>query len=986
MILRNLVLPLLCVTGFLAPPAVSAEYPFRVFNARDGLLSESIRWVTQDARGYLWVGTTDGVSIFDGYRFISITPANGLSNSYVNCLLPSEKSAGMMWIATNGGGVCQWMDGKLTIHHLGTEALSNRVNVMAEDSQGVLWCGTDWGVFRVAGGMVEPFLPDTAWGYVPSLQVVSDSLIIFAAESSLLFYNPRSRHLRRMMVPLKPGTMFERILAIDGSSIWAAAGKGQVFELRDGIVRRKFDLGHPFPVCFVHDERRGLLLGTNAGFYRLPEENEQGKPVLVLSTDNGLPDNMVTSACVDREGNLWIGGRTAGLFLLRRTNMVRFQVPVPGELPSNDDAAVSDRRSHIWCVSTMRLMELWRSETGQWLTKTHLLSRSADGGQPRAIKYDTRRDILWILREHGRVESYRITPAPEDGSMLTPGRVLLPRSDYPEDIVLRIKLAPNGEVYLSLQTFGVALLDPVRTPALRRIYDERGGLVEGDIRSLLEDRSGTLWCGTYVRGLVRVPVIGDAPMQARSFTVADGLADNSVRALSEDREGRIWIGTLYGGLSVFDGQMIRSYTVKDGLLSNTVWSIAEDEGGVLWLGTHRGLQSLHYPSGQFTSYGELSDIQVTSCGITPNRLVWAYSQGEVRVFDASQMLPALPPSPVYITRFEVNGQDTRLSDEMEFSSWQSNISIEYIGISLTSPEGVRYQYRIEEIDNAWQPAGAHQRVTLAALRPGRYTFLVKAINADGVESVRAAVVRFSILSPFWLRWWFVLGGVLLVASTVGLIVLTRVRRLLEIERIRSRIATDLHDDIGASLTRITVYAEAVRSALESRRSHAQSERLHALLTEIGATSRELVDAMSDVVWSIDPRNDSFESLLLRMKTASARLLEAKGLEYDIDIAKDVATLRLPLEFRRNVLLVFKEALNNVIRHSGATRVGIGLRREGDWMYFSITDNGRGFDVAAGGGGNGLRNMGRRAGQLDGEIDIHSSVGAGTSVQLKARLP
>jgi signal transduction histidine kinase len=206
-----------------------------------------------------------------------------------------------------------------------------------------------------------------------------------------------------------------------------------------------------------------------------------------------------------------------------------------------------------------------------------------------------------------------------------------------------------------------------------------------------------------------------------------------------------------------------------------------------------------------------------------------------------------------------------------------------------------------------------------------------------------------------------------------------------IERLRTRIATDLHDDIGASLTRITVFSDAVHREIATR-DDKTTERITGLVSDISAISRELVDNMSDVVWSVDPRNDSFESLLLRMKTTAARVLEAKGIEFDFDIPEEVASLKLPLDFRRNFFLVFKEALNNVLRHSGAGQVRIAIGREGGWLTLTIADNGRGFQISPEGGGNGLRNMRRRAEQLSGQVHLDSTPGDGTTVRLKAKLP
>jgi signal transduction histidine kinase len=207
------------------------------------------------------------------------------------------------------------------------------------------------------------------------------------------------------------------------------------------------------------------------------------------------------------------------------------------------------------------------------------------------------------------------------------------------------------------------------------------------------------------------------------------------------------------------------------------------------------------------------------------------------------------------------------------------------------------------------------------------------------------------------------------------------------ERVRSRIATDLHDDIGASLTRITLFSTAAQEELRKEGARAATgDRLFALLQDISNTSRDLVDAMSDVVWAVDPRNDSFDNLLLRMKTYAGRLLEARGMEYDIDFPGPIGALDLPLDFRRNMFLVFKEALNNAVRHSQGTTVQLSLSRNDGFLVMKIRDNGRGFDVDHAGRINGLRNMKKRAEQIGGTLTVDSVPGAGTTILLRARLP
>jgi signal transduction histidine kinase len=208
------------------------------------------------------------------------------------------------------------------------------------------------------------------------------------------------------------------------------------------------------------------------------------------------------------------------------------------------------------------------------------------------------------------------------------------------------------------------------------------------------------------------------------------------------------------------------------------------------------------------------------------------------------------------------------------------------------------------------------------------------------------------------------------------------------ERMRTAIATDLHDDIGTSLTRIALYADASLRELGDRPGHSADEKsgkLSDLLKDIGGTSRGLVDAMSDIVWAVDPKNDSLENVLIRMKTLAARMFDAKGIDYYFHITPDLSSLEMPLQLRRHFFLVFKEAVNNIIKHAHASRVDLSIQRSDGALILDLQDNGTGFDISVPKQGNGLRNMKQRASVLGGECDISSQPGKGTTVRFTMRI-
>jgi signal transduction histidine kinase len=267
-------------------------------------------------------------------------------------------------------------------------------------------------------------------------------------------------------------------------------------------------------------------------------------------------------------------------------------------------------------------------------------------------------------------------------------------------------------------------------------------------------------------------------------------------------------------------------------------------------------------------------------------------------------------------------------------------------------------------------------VGYARLAPGRYRFLVRAVNADGVASPSPGVVAFTVLPPLWLRWWFLALAALTSAAAALALHRYRIGRILEIERVRTRIATDLHDDIGANLTRIAILSEVARQQPPHDKHH-----LDGALSSIAGIARESATAMSDIVWAIAPERDTLQDMVRRMRAQAEEVFEGRDVALVLELPDAAPPLKLGIDLRRDLYLVFKEAVNNAARHSGCSRVAITLRIAEGRLVLEIDDNGKGFDPAADNDGNGLASMRRRAGRLGAELEVDSGAGTGTTIRL-----
>jgi glucose-6-phosphate-specific signal transduction histidine kinase len=298
---------------------------------------------------------------------------------------------------------------------------------------------------------------------------------------------------------------------------------------------------------------------------------------------------------------------------------------------------------------------------------------------------------------------------------------------------------------------------------------------------------------------------------------------------------------------------------------------------------------------------------------------------------------------------------------------------------------LRYQYKLDSADGDWSAPTCERSVNYASLAPGSYRFLVRAISSDGIASPAPAAVIFTVLAPVWRKWWFLTLCAVAVSLAIYAVHQFRVRQLLAMEGIRMRIATDLHDDIGASLSHIAVLSEVVASEAARLGPAPDGQRLDEPLARIGSVSRELIDAMSDIVWAISPRKDRLRNLTERMREFAGEMLGARGSEFQLAASGVDQEMKLDPEVRRQVFLIFKECVHNIVRHSRSTRVACDFSMEKGELVLRLSDNGCGFTASATNdaqNGHGLASIERRAAALGATLAVAAEPEQGVTVVLR----
>jgi signal transduction histidine kinase/streptogramin lyase len=610
----------------------------------------------------------------------------------------------------------------------------------------------------------------------------------------------------------------------------------------------------------------------------------------------------------------------------------------------------------------------------------------------RRIAIEDHRGDWWVPTETGL---YRF-PAVDDVRQLArvrPRAVYTTRDGLTGDRVYHVFEDSRGDIWLGTNPSGQDVVTrwQRRTGSFHRYSTADGLRTATDVHfgaasAFAEDAAGNVWIGFSGGGLARF-----AAGVFTFFTAADGVAAGELRHLFFDSRGRLWIGSHTRGVSRADTPatarpQFRTYTVGDGLASDSVRSIAEDRWGRIYLGTARGVDRLDADTGRirhFTTDDGLSNNEIYSALRDRHGALWFGTLNGVSRFVPQLEGPAQPPG-ILIDGLRIAGAVFPLPElgvsaitTPALAARENSLQIDVLSLGARIGGNRRYQFRLEGADGEWSAPTSTRTIFYSNLAPGRYGFTVRAIDADDQVSAIPAAVSFHILPPIWQRWWFLTAAFLSLGVGAHTLHRHRVRRLLELERVRTRIATDLHDDIGSSLSQIAILSEVVR-----QRVGGHEESVREPLSQITCASSELMDSMSDIVWAIDPRKDHLSDLTHRMRRFSSDVFTARHIAFEFHAPDAARDIELGADVRRQVFLIFKESVNNIVRHSNCTRATVAFSASREHITLRITDNGTGFDTTRQWDGHGLSSMRKRTQELGGTLQVVSKSVDGTLVTLQ----
>ena len=925
-------------------------------------------YVFEDHEGKLWFGSVGLFQMTVDENGVQYTPVDlHLPEKYADSFGISdifEASDNSLWLTTNLGIIRRLPDGRVVFYDA-ENSLGQTTIAVAMDGEERIWM-TKKRRFQV-------FIPEPARELGPDLFTLKP--MIPSQPPTVIKMRPDSD----ISLPEKAGEVFQYTDADDGLLHTTAS---KLFRSSDGT----------------------MWLTVDRGLYRF-----EGKTVRFFSTEQGLPPSLVRMA-EDSAGNIWFGG-ASGVMRLDRKGLISYG-PADGLGSPAVYAINEDRNGNLYfgngsfyisefdgkrfetarpaIPSEARIAWTSRfvfldSEGSWWLLSQLGLNRYSplanikmlNGARPAAIYgtqtgfnsngmfqiFEDSKGTIWVSTQSSMPRMRELASKKKGEEVF---HTYSEEEGYPTfRSASSFAEGSDGSIWFGFYEGGVARYKGGKFTVILPEDGPPNGLVS----DMLFDAKGRLWFSSTLDGLYVSENWQDESPVFKKVVPADALQSQNIRTLVEDKEGNIYAGTVRGIDRISpDLQHVKHYSVNDGLASDFVVDSHRDREGTLWFATMNGLSKL-VPSNDEAS-------------APPT--VWI---GGLKIAGVEQSVPALGESQIQTA---------------ELSHTQNNFEIDFYGIDFRAGERLRYQYMLEGGDTDWRASTEQRQVTYANLQPGTYRFLVRSLNSDGVASANPAVVSFKILPPVWARWWFLTLCSIAVALVIILLFRFRVARLREVnaalitaknaeanlrhareeriaelESVRMRIATDLHDDIGASLTQIAVLSEVARTQSNSGNGNSSAP-----LIKISAVTNELVETMSDIVWSINPAKDHLSDLTQRMRRFASDVLSSKDIAIQFRVPDESDKITIKASLRRELFLIFKESVNNIAKHSGATRVEIDLKASAVELELTISDNGKGFvdgEEDGGDGGNGLPSMKTRAEAVNGSLQIITAPNAGTRI-------
>lgn len=959
--------------------AYAQRYPFYNLNVEHGLIQSQAMSLTQDKLGHLWVGTLGGLSRYDGRGFTNYSVRDGLQNNNVSALAADK--FGNIWVGYNGG--VSRFDGRDFKHYpipaTGSQ-LPKIVNSIQIAADGRIWLRSTGRLYYMHRDTVKPYnIPDS--GAMVTAMLPEKGNVWVALNNGVVYnYHNKKRDTFRFHEPRFAVAPYVTSIFRDSrNKLWLITNGG-LYNIEDDSIRIASVRGAPtynVPLLYnaTEDKNGALWFSANNGAVRLKDSILE-----YYNKRNGLTDNNINQVLADAEGNVWFASDGQGIY--RYSGSLFTVLDEEMGLPSAQIMSIAALRNGRIYLGTYDA-GLYAYEGGQ-IYKTELPFNPTTAITAMKVRnsYEiwlgTRGAGLW--KYNGTLFWQYVTPT-------IPSNLIT--SLYVDDSNRLWVGTINGASYMKRTTFyGVNIGNT----------SVQGFISIGADSILIATHSGLK---LFHKGTVSSYVTGSAP-------------DSSVPECFTLRGRELWIGTSDNGVIRYHMDTKKSDVINksNGLQSDFIYNIVDDDQGNIWVGTgygiHRITMANDTPQISFFGQGQgVTGIESNHNAVLkmPDGSIWFGTTNGALHYSPQASVVRSQPISVVLQSVRIFGEsinNTTFYDSLD--NWykvpyklnlpyqKNNITFTFQAITLSGLEQIRYRYRIEGLDAPWSDWSAVNSVTFSALPPGNYTLIVESTAGDKIGKLE---YPFVIATPFhktsWFRIAIIAASILLGIVIQYLVNLRKQRRLALLERLRTeeqnkvrqRTAEDFHDEVGNRLTRINVLTNVLKNKLGILSPDAKR-----LIEQIQDNTSQLYSGTRDILWSLKPANDSLREIVLRMRDFGAELFQDTEVEFEFAGNEEQwKNYKLPLDVSRNLIMIFKEAMNNSLKYSGATKIQLEVTmKPHDALQVRLSDNGKGFDLDTMQKGHGLDNMHVRAKRLDGRFYIDTHPGRGTIITLTFRIP
>ena len=976
-----------CIVIFVAGILLSSvsfaqRYPFHNLSVDDGLIQSQATCLAQDEVGNLWIGTLGGLSRYDGKNFTNYTVKNGLLSNAIWAI--AVDAQGNIW--TGGTSGISKFNGKKFIHYTPQQPTPHSNN-NAEQIQIIndtTWWRVQGAVYFITANKITAFsTPGPEEAYVSSILAENNGLWI-AKEGVIYYYDHSNWYTYNLpLTPDQNPPVIYRMFRDKDHVVWINTNAG-LYKINNSNPEEFTINGAPitfvaFRSSITQDKAGALWFGTNNGVIRIT-----GKTIQYYNKHNGLSDNTFFDLLTDSEGNVWMASDGQGIFRFSGNRFTGLDETMG--LPSAQVMAIAADKQNDLFLGTY--------DAGLYTFKDGKVTTLSFPSNPvpaiTSLCY-TRSSKLWIGTRDRGLWSYEhdIFRQYEASERNFPSNII--QSLY-EDPSNRLWIGfANGAMLYEHDSFKTVVTKNIPVISFLSLANDKvliateGGLLlynAGDITpfktNTIADSSSVkcftlqghnLWMGSSDNGVIRYNMITG---KALVINKTNGLRSDFIYNIIADNDSNIWVGTGFGiheiKMDSHDQPLVTFYGKAQGItgMESNINSVIKLPDGSIWFGTTNG--AMHYQPHTDVVSSAPTSIALQSVKLAGESII------EPRYYDSTDNWYGIPYG-------------------LSLPYKKNNIAFTFQAITLSGAREVLYRYRIDGLETPWSDWSVTNSVTYSALPPGKYVLHVQCMGTEGQNAPELSY-PFEIITPFQKTTWFrflvliacILSGILL-QYTANNRKLRRQKLLdkLRIEeqgKIRLRTAEDFHDEIGNKLTRINVLTSVLKNKVEL------TPETTRILGQIEENTSQLYSGTRDILWSLKPSNDNLYEILYRIRDFGSELFQDTDVNFTFTGTDDKwHTFRLPMDMSRNLIMIFKEALNNCLKYAHAKNVSIEvILKNKNVLQMILKDDGEGFDPQTVKKGNGINNMNTRAGRLNGKLYIDSRKNKGTIINLTFKIP